>query len=93
MFLSHNIGADLSWVDGWVGATIFLVACRELRTSIMAPGELPIVKIFLLKKLGKRRTKVLLDFHMEENTKKQISMKVSGATFVVVLNASFLLNL
>ena len=62
MFLSHNIGADLSWVDGWVEATIFPVACRELRTSIMAPGELPIVKIFLLKKLGKRRTKVLLDF-------------------------------
>jgi len=52
MFLSHNIGADLSWVDGWVGATIFPVACRELRTSIMAPGELPIVKIFLLKKIG-----------------------------------------
>jgi len=31
-----------NWVSGWVGARTFLVARRELRTFIMAPGELPL---------------------------------------------------
>jgi hypothetical protein len=31
-----------SWVDGWVGATIFLVALKEFRTFTVASRELPL---------------------------------------------------